>query len=265
MRPRDGALRRPYSTNSATNCASLRQPSGSHRCPRAVTAPAHVARDCCAIRRPVHHADGGGRRCRVAEEILAAMVAAADLERAYVNNGGDIALHLGRGDSFDDRPDRSARPAWLFGDDHVSRHDDPVARHRDQRLARPQLLARHRRCGDGSGRRRAAAADAAATMIANAVDLPVIRRLRALPACEIQHDSDLGAPRSDARCRRTCARTRSIAHCAAAAGPREACSGGHVAAAALHLRAQSRMRRARSPSSSAASQTQGLRAACLSL
>src|SRR4051812_30230689 len=30
----------------------------------------------------------------VAEEILAAMVAAADLDRAFVNNGGDIALHL---------------------------------------------------------------------------------------------------------------------------------------------------------------------------
>src|ERR1700689_707394 len=29
----------------------------------------------------------------VAEEILAAMLAAAELSRAYVNNGGDIALH----------------------------------------------------------------------------------------------------------------------------------------------------------------------------
>lgn len=30
----------------------------------------------------------------VAEEILSAIVAAADLRRAFVNNGGDIALHL---------------------------------------------------------------------------------------------------------------------------------------------------------------------------
>ncbi|MFX9061726.1 hypothetical protein ABTN34_18290, partial [Acinetobacter baumannii] len=29
----------------------------------------------------------------VAQEILGAMVKAADLDRAYVNNGGDIALH----------------------------------------------------------------------------------------------------------------------------------------------------------------------------
>jgi ApbE superfamily uncharacterized protein (UPF0280 family) len=28
--------------------------------------------------------------------VLAAMLEAADLRRAYVNNGGDIALHLGR-------------------------------------------------------------------------------------------------------------------------------------------------------------------------
>ena len=33
----------------------------------------------------------------VAEEMLAAMLAAAPLNRAFVNNGGDIALHLGAG------------------------------------------------------------------------------------------------------------------------------------------------------------------------
>jgi len=47
----------------------------------------------------------------VAEEILGAMVAAAPLDRAYVNNGGDIALHLTGGATFTvglmDRPDRS--------------------------------------------------------------------------------------------------------------------------------------------------------------
>ncbi len=46
----------------------------------------------------------------VAEEILGAMVDAAQLDRAYVNNGGDIALHLGRGEHFSvglvDRPDQ---------------------------------------------------------------------------------------------------------------------------------------------------------------
>src|ERR1700736_6195970 len=45
----------------------------------------------------------------VAEEILGAMVDAARLDRAYVNNGGDIALHLADGAHFTvglaDRPD----------------------------------------------------------------------------------------------------------------------------------------------------------------
>src|ERR1700680_1503292 len=36
----------------------------------------------------------------VAEEILAAMTAVADLSRAYVNDGGDIALHIGSGEQF---------------------------------------------------------------------------------------------------------------------------------------------------------------------
>ncbi|MFZ0812357.1 MAG: UPF0280 family protein, partial [Bradyrhizobium sp.] len=45
----------------------------------------------------------------VAEEILGAMVQAAPLRRVYVNNGGDIALHLTDGETFTvgliDRPD----------------------------------------------------------------------------------------------------------------------------------------------------------------
>ena len=36
----------------------------------------------------------------VAEEILGAMLGAATLDRAYANNGGDIALHLGRSEHF---------------------------------------------------------------------------------------------------------------------------------------------------------------------
>ena len=45
----------------------------------------------------------------VAQEILGAMLAVAPLERAYVNNGGDIALHLSGREQFSvglmDRPD----------------------------------------------------------------------------------------------------------------------------------------------------------------
>src|ERR1700740_2551566 len=46
----------------------------------------------------------------VAEEILGAMLGAARLDHAYVNNGGDIALHLGRGEHFSvGLMDRAAR------------------------------------------------------------------------------------------------------------------------------------------------------------
>ncbi len=59
----------------------------------------------------------------VADEILAAMLAAAELDRAYVNNGGDIALHLAPGQSFAigmvDRPDRPG----LFGQARISAGD----------------------------------------------------------------------------------------------------------------------------------------------
>src|SRR5271165_6176044 len=45
----------------------------------------------------------------VAEEILGAMLGAARLDRAYVNNGGDIALYLAEGEQFTvgliDQPD----------------------------------------------------------------------------------------------------------------------------------------------------------------
>ena len=51
----------------------------------------------------------------VAEEVLGAMLDAARLERAYVNNGGDIALHLTDGEQFTvglmDRPDRHGSDA----------------------------------------------------------------------------------------------------------------------------------------------------------
>ena len=79
----------------------------------------------CALqgRRRAPHACRGGAVCRldhfitpmaavagaVAEEILGAMTGAARLDRAYVNNGGDIALHLAGGERFAvglmDRPD----------------------------------------------------------------------------------------------------------------------------------------------------------------
>ena len=86
----------------------------------------------------------------VAEEIVAAMTAAAPLTRAYVNNGGDIALHLSEQQSFKiglvDRPDLPS----LFGTTEIHA-EDPHPRHCHQRLSWAQLLARHCRSRHRAG------------------------------------------------------------------------------------------------------------------
>jgi ApbE superfamily uncharacterized protein (UPF0280 family) len=126
----------------------------------------------------------------VAEEILAAMVAAAELQSAYVNDGGDIALHLGAGEKFVigmvERPDRPS----LLGTSTV--HSiDPV-----RGIATSGWRGRSFSLGIADAvtvlADRAAAADAASTIIANAVDLPGHPAIVRAPACELAPDSDLG-------------------------------------------------------------------------
>lgn len=126
----------------------------------------------------------------VADEILAAMVCEAELSRAHVNDGGDIALHLAHGEKFTvglvDRPDRPS----LLGSTKVEAFD-PVRgiatsgwRGRSFSLGIADavtVLAVH-----------AAAADAAATIIANAVDLPGHPAIVRVPARDLAPDSDLG-------------------------------------------------------------------------
>jgi hypothetical protein len=127
----------------------------------------------------------------VAEEILGAMTAAARLTRAYVNNGGDIALHLAAGEHFKvgliDRPDsQGLMRTMVIGADHPIRGIATSGRHgRSFSLGIADavtVLAKG-----------ASQADAAATIIANAVDLPGHTAIVRLPANEIQPDSDLGA------------------------------------------------------------------------
>jgi len=113
----------------------------------------------------------------VAEEILSAMTSAADLDRAYVNNGGDIALHLGRGQSFSvgliDRPDRPSQ----FAAASIA-YNDPV-----RGIATSGWRGRSFSLG---------IADAAATVLANAVDLPGHPAVARTAATILQPDSDLG-------------------------------------------------------------------------
>lgn len=126
----------------------------------------------------------------VAEEILAAMLEAASLDRVYVNNGGDIALHLGRGEQFSvglmDRPDRDGMMRTMRVD-----ADDPV-----RGIATSGRHGRSFSLGIADAVTvlavTASQADAAATIIANAVDLPGHPAIVRAPANELQPDSDLG-------------------------------------------------------------------------
>ncbi len=131
----------------------------------------------------------------VADHILAAMTADRELRRAYVNNGGDIAFHLA--------PDEMMR-CGLVADLAAPALDGVFAL--DAAHPGRGLATSGRACKGQGGRsfsfgiadavtvlaRTAAEADAAATIIGNAVDVPghpaIIRRA----ADGIDPDSDLG-------------------------------------------------------------------------
>ena len=119
------------------------------------------------------------------------MTRAAGLRRAYVNNGGDIAIHLGKGERFAigliDRPDCPG----LFGKAGIS-HGDP-----SRGIATSGWRGRSFSLGIADAvtviAETASIADAAATMIANRVDLPGHPAITREPAASIQPDSDLRA------------------------------------------------------------------------
>lgn len=126
----------------------------------------------------------------VAEEILHTMTSAATLEKAYVNNGGDIALHLDTNQHFVigmvERPDRPS----LFATATISAH------HSVRGIATSGWRGRSFSLGIAdmvtvlAGT--AAMADAAATMIANAIDLPGHPSVKRARALDLAPDSDLG-------------------------------------------------------------------------
>ena len=126
----------------------------------------------------------------VAEEILGAMTSEAELLRVYANDGGDIALHLTPGEQFVigmvERPDRPS----LFGTTTVE-FDHPI-----RGIATSGWRGRSSSLGIADAvtvlADTAAGADAAATIVANAVDLPGHPAIGREPACDLAPDSDLG-------------------------------------------------------------------------
>ncbi len=163
------------------------------------------------------------------------------IDRAYINNGGDIALHLAPGASFRvglvANPERALRGAAPDGRFVVDASSGVRG------IATSGWRGRSFSLGIADSvtvlAATAAAADAAATVIANAVDANDPRIVRA-PANEVRDDSDLGA--------RLVTRAVPMLPCevverALAAGVAEAeaqLDAGRVIAAALCLQGQRR-------------------------
>src|SRR5829696_9987380 len=128
----------------------------------------------------------------VADELLAAMLAAAVLEKAFVNDGGDIAIHLTPGErlSVGIAGDFSGRAVPALNGAVMLRPEDRIGG-----IATSGFNGRSFTLGIADSvtvlAASAATADAAATLVANAVNLdsPAVERR---PARELDLDSDLG-------------------------------------------------------------------------
>ncbi|MDF2234704.1 UPF0280 family protein [Albimonas sp. CAU 1670] len=125
----------------------------------------------------------------VADEVLAAMTRGRTLRKAYVNDGGDVALHVAPGEEL---------VAALAVGERARNAGSAVVRHGDptRGIATSGRGGRSLSMGVAEAvtvlAPNAALADAAATLIANAVDLPGHPAVRRGPACDEDPDSDLG-------------------------------------------------------------------------
>lgn len=131
----------------------------------------------------------------VADHVLTALLEGRSLAKAYVNNGGDIALWLGGGQQLECGLVTDLLSPQVTGVFHltaamriggITTSGAPAKGRGGRSFSRGiadavTVLARD-----------AATADAAATMIANAVDLPDHPAIMRVPADSIDPDSDLG-------------------------------------------------------------------------
>jgi ApbE superfamily uncharacterized protein (UPF0280 family) len=119
-----------------------------------------------------------------ADTILAAICAGPGIEKAHVNNGGDVAFHLSPGQAV--RATIASDPPGQI----VVGFADPV-----RGVATSGRAGRSLSLGIADSvtvlSETAAMADAAATMIANAVDLPGHPAITRQPAGDLSPDSDL--------------------------------------------------------------------------
>jgi ApbE superfamily uncharacterized protein (UPF0280 family) len=125
----------------------------------------------------------------VADHILARLIDGRHLTRAYVNNGGDIALFLRNGTfrvGICDNPEtgEAGGVVEITPEDGIGGIATSGWRGRSHSLGIADavtVLAAS-----------AAEADAAATLVANAVDLPGLTSVERVPARDLAPDSDLG-------------------------------------------------------------------------
>lgn len=124
----------------------------------------------------------------VADTIMEAMKAVGPLKRAYVNNGGDIALHLEEGQQFEAAI--SSFDGTGLGRISIKSEDNIGGIATSGRNGRSFSLG----IADSVTvlAHTAAKADVAATLIANTVDLPEHPMVQRVAAQSLDPDSDLG-------------------------------------------------------------------------
>ena len=124
----------------------------------------------------------------VADEILCAMRHHANISKAYVNNGGDIALYIGPGASFS--------TAIRGHDNHDLARIDLKDHDEIRGIATSGRHGRSHSLGIADSvtvlAKSAASADVAATLIANAVDLPDHPGITRCAAHLLDEATDLG-------------------------------------------------------------------------
>jgi ApbE superfamily uncharacterized protein (UPF0280 family) len=174
----------------------------------------------------------------VADEILAAMLARFPPgdrpARIYVNNGGDIALHLNPGAEYRIRMTRE--DGVPFAITHKDKSGGVATSGRGGRSLSMGIADSVTTIASD-----AASADAAATLIANAVDLPGHPAITRRRAADVVDDSDLGERLVVTDCGELSSAEVAAALVAGQAEAKRLVGLGLVHRAALFLRSEGRL------------------------
>ncbi|HQT45893.1 MAG: hypothetical protein B7X08_06330 [Acidocella sp. 20-63-7] len=172
----------------------------------------------------------------VADDVLAAMREAAPMERVFVNNGGDIALCLAPGQTFTVSGGELAHWPMLLGTVHIRADSETRG------------IATSGWTGDRFSRgiadevtvtaANAAIADAAATIIANAVDLPGHPAIQRVPASALRAEDEGGEWMVTAQVGPLSAAEQLLALEAGAQVARTLCQDGLICGAALRVKGE---------------------------